>query len=84
MGASQSGMNMILGEEDLEDVEGYVTRRQEVPVQIAEAEHIIQIQTDLGLNFATSDTTMVPRLMGLEDRDRKEVEDQEAQPDQCY
>jgi hypothetical protein len=46
MGASQSGMNMILGEEDLEDVEGYVTRRQEFPVQIAEAEHIIQIQSD--------------------------------------
>ncbi|MCI52730.1 hypothetical protein A2U01_0073976, partial [Trifolium medium] len=44
----QSGLNFLMGEEDLEDVEAYVTRREDPQAKLLEAEQIIQIQTDMG------------------------------------
>jgi hypothetical protein len=70
---SSSGLNVILAEAHLDDVDGFVTNREEAVAKISEAEHILQIQTDLGLNFVENNQRTVERLIQLEDRDREEL-----------
>ncbi|GAU23742.1 hypothetical protein TSUD_128460 [Trifolium subterraneum] len=51
-GASSSGVNLILGDDSLEDLEGYETNREGTEAARLEAERILEIQEDLGLSFA--------------------------------
>jgi hypothetical protein len=46
---------------------------EESVAKISEAELILQIQTDLGLNFVENNQRTVERLIQLEDRDREEL-----------
>jgi hypothetical protein len=69
----QSGLNILLNEADLEDVDGFVNNRKESIAKLSEAEQIFQIQSELGLNFVEGEQQSVVRLMELEERDRKEL-----------
>jgi hypothetical protein len=69
----QSGVNFIMGEDDLEDVEGFIAKREEPIAKISEAELIVQIQSDLGINYAEGAQASVDNLVQLEDRDRAEL-----------
>jgi hypothetical protein len=68
-----SGINYILGEEALEDVDGFVLNRNGSEAKRSEAEVILEIQTDLGLNFVEGKEATVERLIELEDRDRAKM-----------
>jgi hypothetical protein len=65
-----SGINYLIGEDDLEDVEGFVTNRIALVAKRLEAEQILEIQTDLGLNFCEGKEVLLDQLVELEDRDR--------------
>jgi hypothetical protein len=69
----QSGLNVLLNEADLEDVDGFVNNRKESIAKLSEAGQIFQIQSELGLNFVEGEQQSVVRLMELEERDRKEL-----------
>jgi hypothetical protein len=69
-----SGMKVVMGEEDLEDVEGYVRNREDPIAKVSEAELILQIQSDLGLNFVEGVNATVENLKKLEDRDRVDLQ----------
>jgi hypothetical protein len=70
---SQSGVNLILGEDSIEDIDGFKEGRTEVVNKTLEAEKIFQIQSDLGLNFVEDKDNSVTRLITLEDRDREDL-----------
>jgi hypothetical protein len=69
----QSGVNFIMGEDDLEDVDGFIAKREEPVAKISEAELILQIQSDLGLNHVEGIQASVDNLIQLEDRNRAEL-----------
>jgi hypothetical protein len=71
--APQSGVNFILGEELLEDIDGFENNIREPVAKRLVAEQILAIQTDLGLTFQEDNNTTVNRLMELEDRDREQL-----------
>jgi hypothetical protein len=71
--APQSGVNFILGEELLEDIDGFENNIREPVAKRLVAEQILAIQTDLGLTFQEDNNTTVNKLMELEDRDREQL-----------
>jgi hypothetical protein len=66
----QSGVDAILGDDCLEDVDGYAHNRKDPGAQLLEAEQILEIQSDLGLDFHEKKEATVTRLVELEERDR--------------
>jgi acid phosphatase class B len=70
---SQSGVNLILGEDSIEDIDGFKEGRTEAVNKTLEAEKIFQIQSDLGLNFVEDKDNSVTRLITLEDREREDL-----------
>ncbi|WJX34252.1 hypothetical protein P8452_22381 [Trifolium repens] len=68
-----SGVNFLLGDEALEDVDEYVVKRKAPEAKILEAEEIFEIQEALGLNFVEGKDVTVTRLVDLEDRDREKM-----------
>jgi hypothetical protein len=68
-----SGINFILGDEALEDVDGFVLNSNGPEAKRSEAEVILEIQTDLGLNFREEKEATMVRLMELEVRDRAKM-----------
>jgi hypothetical protein len=69
----QFRVNLIMGEATLEDIDGYEDNREGVDAKTLEAEQILQIQSDLGLNFAEVESKTISRLIDLDDRVRKEL-----------
>jgi hypothetical protein len=66
---SQYGVDLILGDtfgDEMEDVELLEDNR-------SDAEHILEIQLDLGLSFKEGNEATVDRLVGLEERDRENL-----------
>jgi hypothetical protein len=70
---SQSGVDLILGDtfgDEMEDVE---LGRNVTEDNRSDAEHILEIQLDLGLSFKEGNEATVDRLVGLEERDRENL-----------
>ncbi|WJX55745.1 hypothetical protein P8452_41477 [Trifolium repens] len=68
-----SGVNFLLGDDALEDVDEYAANRKAPAAKILEAEEIFEIQEALGLNFVEGKEVTVTRLVDLEDRDREKM-----------
>ncbi|WJX59530.1 hypothetical protein P8452_44840 [Trifolium repens] len=69
-----SGVNFIMGEEDLENVDDFEVKRQGAEAKCQEAELILEIQADLGLNFVAEKEELVEHLVILEERDREKLD----------
>jgi adenylate kinase family enzyme len=76
---ARSGVDLLLQEDNLQNVEGYVTNRATLDAKKAEAQKLLVVQKELGFNFAQEEDLMVERLIEMEDRDREEfVKNQES------
>jgi hypothetical protein len=62
-----------LGDEDLADVDGYISNRQGPVAKRLEAEEILEIQTDMGLNFVEDKEKILNNLVELEDMDKEKM-----------
>jgi hypothetical protein len=70
---SSSGINLLLGDETLEEVEVFVANRQGPEAKRQEAELILEIQADMGLNFVEEKEGLVEHLVELEERYREKL-----------
>ncbi|MCH94213.1 hypothetical protein A2U01_0015170, partial [Trifolium medium] len=82
MEANQSGLNFILGDKTINDVDGFEANRNESIVKTTEAEILLEIQSDLGLNFDTKEPRPVSRMVMVEGRDRENLEG--CEEPQCF
>jgi hypothetical protein len=71
--SGRSGVNYIMGEDDLEDVDGFIRNKEDPVAKSSEAELIVQIQSELGVIIVDDVQNLVENLMMLEDRDREEL-----------
>jgi C4-type Zn-finger protein len=62
-----------LGYEALENVEDFVTNRNDSEAKRQEATLILEIQDDMGLNFVEGKEALVEHLVELEERDREKL-----------
>ncbi|MCI17968.1 hypothetical protein A2U01_0039119, partial [Trifolium medium] len=65
----QSGVQELLHEGSIQDVEGFIASREDPICKVQEAEKIIQVQQALGLNFDSQDQLPTDKLVSMEDRD---------------
>jgi hypothetical protein len=70
---SQSGVDLILGDNFGDDMDIVELGRNDPGDKRSDAEHILEIQLDLGLNFIEEKEVTVDRLVGLEERDRENL-----------
>ncbi|MCI66953.1 hypothetical protein A2U01_0088211, partial [Trifolium medium] len=49
--SGQSGLQVLMGEQSLQDVEGFLAARDDPGGRLLEAEKLFEIQQDLGLSF---------------------------------
>jgi hypothetical protein len=69
----QSGVQALLNEGSIHDVDGFIASREDPVCRVQEAEKVIEVQQDLGISFDPNDQPPVDRLITMEDRDRKEL-----------
>jgi hypothetical protein len=69
----QSGIQLLMGEHSIRDVEGFLAAREDGGGNVLEAEKLVQIQQDLGVSFNSSEQVPVDRLQKMEERDRSEL-----------
>ncbi|MCH80387.1 endonuclease/exonuclease/phosphatase family protein [Trifolium medium] len=78
--ASQSGVNWLLCEDSLDDVDSYVESKKHPKAIAAEAEFLFEIQQDLGLNLVCKEIDPEAHMVEMENRDQlKMVMNEEAQ-----
>ncbi|WJX26090.1 hypothetical protein P8452_15065 [Trifolium repens] len=70
-----SGVNLLLCEEDLIAVEEFQVRRRDPVAKRLEAEELLQIQSDLGMTVGGREQNILTREIEHEDRDRERFED---------
>jgi hypothetical protein len=68
-----SGVNLIMGNDSLEDVGGFIQNRKGTEAKRLEAEEILEIQEALGLTHTEGKEMTVKKLEELEDRDREKM-----------
>jgi hypothetical protein len=71
---AQSGLNFILKEDSLEDVDGFLAYRKDPDVRKLEVELLLQVQSDLGVEFDAKERLPVDRMLELEVRDNENLE----------
>ncbi|MCI38801.1 hypothetical protein A2U01_0060030, partial [Trifolium medium] len=71
---SQSGVELLLREESLQDVDGYIAARVSSIAKNLEAEKLLTIQKELGMKFDSREAVPIGRMVNLEVRDRDEFE----------
>jgi hypothetical protein len=69
-----SGVNFIMGNESLEDVEGFILNRSGTEAKRLEAEEILEIQEALGLTHTEGKEILMKKMEELEDRDREKMD----------
>jgi hypothetical protein len=69
----QSGVNLLLNENSLLDVEGFAASRDNPQVRILETAKLMKGQEELGFNFGHNLEEPRERMIGMEVRDRNEV-----------
>ncbi|WJX69159.1 hypothetical protein P8452_53444 [Trifolium repens] len=68
----QSGVNLLLRDESLQDVEGFLAARDNPEGKILEAQKLLDEQLQLGFTFDHQVEKPIARMVGMEDRDREE------------
>jgi hypothetical protein len=71
--SGQSGVQLVMGDHSLHDVEGFLASRGDPGGALLEAENLIQLQQDLGVSFNPNEQVPIDRLLQMEDRDRKDL-----------
>jgi hypothetical protein len=71
---TNSGLNFILGENSVEDVEGFLANQKDPNVKKSEAAQLLEIQSELGINFVESKEQSEARLVEMEVRDGEKLE----------
>jgi hypothetical protein len=69
---AQSGVNLLLRDESLHDVEGFLATRDNPETKMLEAKRLMREQQELGLSFDQNAEESIGRMVGMEDRDRGE------------
>jgi hypothetical protein len=68
----QSGVNLLLREESLQDVNGFLASRDNPESKILEAKKLMCEQQELGFSFDHNLEEPIGRMVGMEGRDRSE------------
>jgi hypothetical protein len=63
-----------LGENSVEDVEGFLANQKDPNVKKSEAAQLLEIQSELGINFVESKEQSEARLVEMEVRDGEKLE----------
>jgi hypothetical protein len=69
---NQSGIDLLLREESLQDVEGFIASRDNPAVHVLEAEKLLGEQEIVGFSFEQQEPAPIARMVGMEVRDRDE------------
>jgi hypothetical protein len=72
--SQHSGLRLMMGEEDLNDVDEFVVRRRSPEAKRREAVELLQIQCDLGTSVDQRKQNLMSRMIDHEDRDREKFE----------
>jgi hypothetical protein len=67
---SQSGLNLLLCEDSLQDVDGYIEARNNPEAKALEAQKLLCEQKKVGFSFDQNVVAPIGRMMDMEDRDR--------------
>jgi hypothetical protein len=73
--SQQSGLKLLMAEEDLNDVDEFVVKRRSPEAKRLEVEELLQIQKDLGTSFDLREQNITARMIDHEDRDREKFEE---------
>jgi hypothetical protein len=71
-GHTQSGVNLLLGEDSVLDVEGYKTARDSPNAILLEAQKLQCEQENVGFSFDQQTVVPIGRMVNMEVRDRDE------------
>jgi hypothetical protein len=66
-------MRMILDEDALNDVDGFIDGRDSPSVMKTEALKLLENQQELGFNFATTEEESISRMVNMDVRDREKM-----------
>jgi hypothetical protein len=69
---SQSGLNLLLNEDSIQDVDGFIAARNNPEAKVLEAQKLLSEQHKVGFNFDQNEVAPIGRMMDMEDRDRVE------------
>ncbi|CAJ2637211.1 unnamed protein product [Trifolium pratense] len=69
---AQSGVHLLLDEESLQNVDGFLATRDNQLANKQEANKLLQVQKTLGVVFHGTEEEQVERMVNMEVRDRKE------------
>jgi hypothetical protein len=67
---TQSGVNLLLSEDSLQDVEGYKAARENPEAINLEAQKLFCEQQKIGFSFDQNEVAPIGRMVDMEDRDR--------------
>jgi hypothetical protein len=70
---TSSGVDFLLSEESLHDVDGYLAARANPLSKVLEAEKLLSDQQQLGFNFDQQSEGIIGRMVVMEDKDREEA-----------
>jgi hypothetical protein len=69
---TQSGVNLLLSEDSLQDVEGYKVARENPEAKILEAQKLLCEQKKVGFSFDQNEEAPIGKMVDMEVRDRVE------------
>jgi hypothetical protein len=69
---SQSGVELLLREDNVQDVEGFFAARATPEAKRLEAQKLLSLQNEVGFSFKQHEESTIEKLIELEDRDREE------------
>ncbi|MCI27504.1 hypothetical protein A2U01_0048703 [Trifolium medium] len=70
---SDSGVRLLLCEDSLKDVDGFIEARKSPLLVDLEAQKLLDDQQDLGVNFEREEELPVEKMVNMEVRDRGEL-----------
>jgi hypothetical protein len=66
----QSGVNLLMSEDSIQDVSGYAIARENPVAKTLEAQKLLGVQKKVGFSFAQNDEIPIDRMIDMEVRDR--------------
>jgi hypothetical protein len=67
----ESGLHLLLDDNSVKDVEGFIAARDSPTIIELEAKKLLQDQQELGFNFNSTEELPVDRMVNMEGRDRE-------------
>jgi hypothetical protein len=74
---ADSGVRLLLNEESLNDVEGFIEARDDPVIMELEAQTLLGKQQELGVNFEINEELPVKRMINMEVRDRGKLPEEQ-------